>query len=136
MSPDKSNQLIEIYPELFSNIDPRKPIYLFGIECGDGWFELLKELIIELKAICKKFDLVMCPDIFGNEHIPLKVIQIKEKYGTLRFYMNWSTQEMDDAIDRAEVKSAVTCEMCGKPGELRQDHYWVYVSCEGCKICQ
>jgi hypothetical protein len=45
------------------------------------------------------------------------VRQVKEKYGTLRFYCN-STPMIDRFIQLAEELSAITCEECGKSGRL------------------
>ncbi len=117
MSPDKSKQLIEIYPEIFSDLHPMTAVPIFGIECGDGWFDLLKDLITEVKVLSLE---------------GLKVHQIKEKYGTLRFYTNWDNDELSALVDKAEERSAITCETCGKPGGIKGDRYWVYVACEGC----
>jgi len=58
-----------------------------------------------------------------------RAVQVKEKYGTLRFYMNYSINEMEDLIQIAEDKSAVTCEVCGEPGELR-NHGWLFTFCD------
>jgi len=55
--------------------------------------------------------------------------QVKEKYGTLRFYMSSETQEMSNLISVAEDLSAVTCETCGKPGKER-GRGWYYTACD------
>lgn len=57
-----------------------------------------------------------------------RVHQIKEKFGTLRYYFQPSSDEPDpdvldamDAItDDAEHASVITCERCGLPGILHQ----------------
>lgn len=57
-----------------------------------------------------------------------RVHQIKEKFGTLRYYFQASGDDPDpvlleamDAItDDAEHASAITCERCGQPGILHQ----------------
>jgi hypothetical protein len=43
--------------------------------------------------------------------------QVKEKYGTLRFYVNRATDTQYNYIDFAELMSGRTCEECGKPGQ-------------------
>ena len=58
--------------------------------------------------------------------------QVKEKFGTLRFYMSSHLDGMDELIDEAERKSEVTCENCGKSGESRGDLGWVLTLCDGC----
>jgi hypothetical protein len=59
------------------------------------------------------------------------VQQVKEKFGTLRFYCSGN-----DAIYRyvrlAERLSAVTCEDCGKPGTTK-DSGWIRTQCEECR---
>jgi hypothetical protein len=57
-----------------------------------------------------------------------RVHQIKEKFGTLRYYFQASSDDPDpdlldamDAItDDAEHASVITCERCGQPGILHQ----------------
>lgn len=60
------------------------------------------------------------------------VHQVKEKFGTLRYYCApsvdpspavWET--FHDITSEAEHASAVTCECCGEPGVLHQGNYLV-----------
>jgi len=59
------------------------------------------------------------------------VIQVKEKFGTLRFYCP-STSAIDKYIRLAERLSAVTCEECGKPGTPNESG-WISTLCEECR---
>lgn len=120
MSPEKSNELIALYPELFSEVHHLKAFSMFGFECGDGWFDLLKECIENIKKVCERT---------GDE---TKVAQIKEKFGTLRFYIDAGNDEVYDAIEEAERKSMITCENCGKPGSTRADRPWIQTLCDAC----
>lgn len=64
------------------------------------------------------------------EKIPEVVAtQVKEKYGTLRFYYNGGDEYIDGIVDMAESMSARTCETCGAPGKLRGGG-WVYTACD------
>ena len=56
--------------------------------------------------------------------------QVKEKYGTLCFYMTSASDEMYKLIGEAEKKSEVTCEVCGNKGEGRNDYGWYSTLCE------
>jgi len=58
--------------------------------------------------------------------------QVKEKFGTLRFYMYWETPEMRCIIDEMENKSARTCEVCGGVGRTRGGG-WVHTTCDTCE---
>lgn len=79
-----------------------------------------------------------------------EIHQVKEKYGTLRYYYGSklpyeSTQNkiMEAIVDRAEYLSSLTCEVCGKArfGEyenldrtvkLRNSGGWVKTLCSPC----
>lgn len=75
------------------------------------------------------------PDIFNSPIYyyggPPRAAQVKEKFGTLRFYMTHSSDEMEAIIDEAERKSAITCEACGKPGKVVGGG-WLYCRCREC----
>lgn len=66
------------------------------------------------------------------EHAHPRASQIKEKFGTLRFYMSSGTEEMWKLIHEAEEKSAHTCEDCGAPGKERNDG-WIRTLCDECE---
>jgi hypothetical protein len=66
---------------------------------------------------------------FKLDHI--RATQVKEKYGTLRFYLSASTDEMENIIDEAERLSAITCEQCGADAKLRGTS-WVTTLCDQC----
>jgi hypothetical protein len=74
-------------------------------ECGPGWDQLIDPLIERCHALGGVVD------------------QIKEKFGTLRFYYTetgpasdtlWA--EFQDMVNEAERHSHHTCEMCGARG--------------------
>jgi hypothetical protein len=57
--------------------------------------------------------------------------QIKEKFGTLRFYIGNDTPEMRELIMDAEKKSSSRCDMCGCFAQLIKRPYW-RVRCDRC----
>jgi hypothetical protein len=57
------------------------------------------------------------------------VVQVKEKFGTLRFYVSGATEAQYNYISFAESMSGVTCETCGSPGK-RLGRGWIYTACE------
>jgi hypothetical protein len=59
----------------------------------------------------------------------IQAVQVKEKFGTLRFYTNFSDEYIDGLIAMAESMTAVTCQECGKPGKVRGGG-WIYVACD------
>ena len=72
----------------------------FGLECGEGWRSLYEPLAERCRTE------------------KLEIQTIKEKLGTLRFYVGpGGTPGLYEAILAAEVASAEICEVCGEPGE-------------------
>ena len=133
MSPENSLKLMEIYPALFSGNSPIEPFSMFGFECDDGWFDLLKDLICEIKSICESGNAVAFVGL-NDELTQLNVYQIKEKYGTLLVCTSWTNEKIDVAIDRAEKKSEETCELCGKEGNHCTVYaQWYKTVCEACR---
>jgi len=100
------------------------PYDMFGIEVHDGWFELVWNLCLDIEK-----ELKANPKI-AKEFI---VLQIKEKFGGLRFYCGPTTEKMSTLVDAAEDLSLKTCEDCGKPGTAHKLNGWWYVTkCPKC----
>jgi hypothetical protein len=57
------------------------------------------------------------------------VTQVKEKFGTLRFYYNGGDDIIDGMVRMAEGMSGCTCEECGKPGGRRSGG-WIVTLCD------
>ena len=55
--------------------------------------------------------------------------QIKEKFGTLRFYTSGGDDYTDGVIRMAEAMSGSTCETCGNPGTTGGKG-WIKTACE------
>lgn len=64
-------------------------------------------------------------------HTGLAVVQVKEKFGTLRFYCG-GTEAIDKYVRLAERLSSVTCEDCGKLGKAN-DSGWIRTQCDACR---
>jgi hypothetical protein len=63
----------------------------------------------------------------------VKVVQVKEKYGTLRFYTSYSVEWFEDLVSYYEnYESARICEQCGKEGKTRFDRSWYLTLCDEC----
>jgi len=60
-----------------------------------------------------------------------RVVQVKEKLGGLRIYLEDKFDETAKAIlRRAEESSFSICETCGAPGERIAKEGWIRVRCE------
>lgn len=108
MTPELEDLLSVRWPDVFRG--QGKPItqslMAFGCECGDGWYSLLDALCETLTEHASELG-----------RLPPEATQIKEKYGTLRFYVGGGGDKFDDgAISMAEDLSARICEVTGAPG--------------------
>ena len=118
MNDENTKKLAEAFPRLYRNLHatPEESCLSFGFECGDGWCKLLFDLSTELAALPKEI-------VAG---------QVKEKFGTLRFYLDTSVDEAEDIIRKYEEISSKTCELCGKSGSLCQRKGWLATMCPEC----
>lgn len=107
---------------------PDKNLRWLGFRCGDGWFELILELSINLETIVKTQQI---EHGLSGKYLPW-VVQIKEKFGGLNYYMSAQNDEMRDLIHAAGQRSEKTCETCGKPGKTRNLDGWCYTECVPC----
>lgn len=97
------------------------------IEIKDGWTNLVYQLGTDITELCE----------LTNCELPM-IQQIKEKMGTLKFYYNCLNSPYPEIVkksiralvDKAQINSANTCEVCGKYGELRVDGGYWFVSCD------
>jgi hypothetical protein len=108
MKQELEAKFIKEFPNWFDELQ-------FGFECGDGWFDLLWNMCVELREL--GFDTGFA--------------QIKEKFAGLRAYANGATDEQWKVIGKAEEDSENTCEECGQPGKLRE-RGWMYLRCDKC----
>lgn len=121
MRQELDEALVRDFPNLYADRHNKKEPFCWGFECGDGWEPLIRKLSQEVEAI-----IVAMPE---KERKKFRVKQVKEKFGTLRFYMGVAHDAIHAAIDRAEQESAVTCEACGAPGKSRNNG-WISVLCD------
>jgi hypothetical protein len=87
----------------------------------------------------KTFGVAMCQEIKdallrdGGRKLlySYRIMQIKEKYGTLRWYDCNSTHDVHRIIDKYEYVSARTCIVCGRPA-IGMTNGWIEPYCEDC----
>jgi hypothetical protein len=60
------------------------------------------------------------------------VLQVKEKYASLRFYVSSAPDWYFDLIDYYDQKSMTICEQCGNEGKVRVDRSWYLTLCDEC----
>ena len=88
----------------------------------DGWrIAFGEQLCDELKAELERAGLI-------DQY---RILQIKEKYGSLRWYDNGNTRAGNDILEKYERISARTCICCGKPA-TRITRGWISPYCDAC----
>ena len=170
--------LCEKYPKMMVNRNKnmQETCMCWGFECGDGWFNILDQLMgniqhhidwkekqragaikyneMAAQAKAGNFDLFeetmkalpndeykekrLAEIVAGDfrqlpESIPQVTLdQVKEKFGTLRFYYSGGDDIIDGMVRMAESMTGVTCEECGNVGE-RRGGGWVHTYCTPCE---
>ena len=178
MKQELDKLLCERYPKMMVNRN--KPMMetcmCWGFECGDGWFNILDQLMgsiqhhidwkekqragairyneMAAQAKAGNFDLFeetmkalpnddykekrLAEIVAGDfrqvpESIPQVTLdQVKEKFGTLRFYYSGGDDYISGMVSLAESMTGVTCESCGNAGE-RRGGGWVHTYCTPCE---
>jgi len=122
MRLELERKLIERWPTWFDvNGSLQQTLMPFGCEHGDGWFNLLWRLCEDLEPLVAKYEKQT-----GHR---FQVVQVKEKFGGLRFYVANANDVIRQRIELAELESLKSCELCGKPGRRRIDG-WINVLCD------
>jgi len=123
MSPEKEKLLLTAFPTLYvqHGWSMQETCMCWGFNCDDGWFDIIFNLSKKLMEVD--------PDV--------QAVQVKEKFGGLRFYVGPSNEEAFDLIQAAEEESFHTCECCGtKENVSTKSHkggHWIYTYCETCR---
>jgi hypothetical protein len=145
MKTQKNKKLIEMtreeydtymvskYPKLFNqrNLPMTETCMCWGFDIGKGWYDTLDDLCNKIQTLC---------DVYP---IYIEFTQIKEKYGSGRFYFDsWHDENVseeqlpnilsvlkiiDDLISKAEDEVNY---ICAETGERYYDKYsdggWIY----------
>jgi hypothetical protein len=130
MKEELDKALCEKYPKIFA--DRYKPMtetcMSWGFDIGDGWYQIIDILCRQIqhhvdwkqaqKDKYKRGD--GCPQVVA--------VQVKEKFGGLRFYYNGGDDVVDGMVRMAESWAAHTCEVCGNIGSARGEG-WIRTLC-------
>ncbi len=126
MNPSNTLQLVKSCPIFFAlrSQGPAVSSMCWGIECDDGWNDLIADCVREIEALSR------------TRGIAVRGLQIKEKFAGLRIYYQVepsSERSIRDEVDRiiavATKRAAETCEICGGPGRLAESRKWYKTLC-------
>jgi hypothetical protein len=130
---DLDRKLCEKYPKIFRdrNGSMQETCMCWGFEHGDGWYDIIDTACASIQGHVnskRHQHPEMSDEEFDDEHQPVAA-QVKEKFGSLRFYVDNGDDYVDGVIAMAEGISYRTCEVCGKPGTPRRGG-WIRTLCD------
>ena len=125
MTPELDQLLCERYPKMMVNRNKSmmETTMCWGFECGDGWFNIIDQLMGNIQHH------IDWQNRKGEVVAQVTVDQVKEKFGTLRFYYTGGDDYVRGLVSMAESMSGVTCESCGNPGKSTSGG-WIKTVCE------
>lgn len=155
MNEELDKELCKKYPKIFADRSgkPNETAMCWGFSCGDGWYNIIDALCQSIQSeidvsysnrenAIKFNNMVSSDEPWPWDNIPREfrdvpdvidqvvAIQVKEKFGGLRFYVNRGTDAIYALINMAEVLSLKTCEVCGgKPGG-ESNKGWLKTTCK------
>jgi hypothetical protein len=132
MKQELDKILCEKYPKMMVNRDKSmmETCMCWGFECGDGWFTILDQLMSNIQHHIDWNNKNFEKGYKQYKQVPQVTLdQVKEKFGTLRFYYQGGDDEISGMVRMAESMSAVTCEQCGNPGTTGGQG-WITTLCE------
>jgi hypothetical protein len=94
MQKELEERILERWPTWFDVRDVRCTLMPFGFQCANGWFPLIWRLCAELEPLVAEFE-----ETTGNI---FKVIQVKQKFSGLRFYVDNANDAIRGRIEVAQ----------------------------------
>lgn len=130
-----AKKMAEKYPRYFGD-----RIKYGGFAIGEGWYPIIEVLISHIDHYTKSKRNKRAYDLrkIREENIPLKVTpkmnwikveQIKEKFGGLRFYYQGGDEYISGLVSMAESWASRSCETCGDIGKRRSGG-WIRTLCD------
>lgn len=131
MNDKLDKKLCKKYPKIFKDrrASMENTAMCWGFEHGDGWYNILDRLCCCIQSY------IDANINHSTDIIQLVATQVKEKYGTLRFYYNGGSDEIAGMVQFAENLSRYICESCGRYQEnttIKDVGHWVYNMCDTC----
>lgn len=127
---ESGNKILKRFPKFFKDreftYNGKTHISPFSMSIGWGWHGILRRL-------CENIEREL--DKLPEDEQTFQVLQVKEKFGGLRFYFSFKTKNKDlynrinNYVEEAEQKSIRTCEKCGLPGKVRRNLGWYKCMC-------
>lgn len=156
MKKELDEALCKDFPLIFRNRHTPRTLMCGGFDCDDGWEPIIRTLCETLMSevysleqdvsmyerwLEKKIDVTRKESILktledtkdkldkAKDQVPV-ALQVKQKFGGLRFYVNRASDLQHGLIRFAELMSYKTCEVCGSmQGAQLYETKWHKVLC-------
>ncbi len=112
MSPELEQRLFDEFPMLYRMRHVNSPNVCCGwkgVDCKDGWFDLLRNVSLQIVAYAK------------HNHLDPLITQIGRRAGALRVEVDCNDSHIKDLCMQALAASRNVCEVCGEPGAFSHD---------------
>ena len=131
MKKELQDCLFEKYPLIFiqKSLTPQETAMCRGIACNDGWYNLLDVLCGNIQNHLQNLNRGKVAD----QQLVCEAVQVKEKYGGLRFYITGGDDYIKGLIGMTESMSYKTCSVCGNKSNPSKGRGWIYTLCSHCK---
>ena len=133
LTQEKRREDIETrYPRVFGSgtktDNPEQSVGTVYWEFGYGWDTLIENLVAAIDR-----EIERDPSLAEGDS-PFRILQMKEKFGSLRFYHSGGNERIYGLVDMTEKLSGSVCEICGSLGTAcgRVGGSWVKTLCEDC----
>jgi len=154
-------ELVKKYPSLYQdyNGNMKYTCMCWGFSCGNGWFNIIDNLSKQITDLEKKYNIKVIADQvkekFGGlrfyyhtydkptqkkrnhwfQNLMYKRKLAKQYWKIIEFRKKfWKNpvEKVSYFVDKAEILSYETCELCSKPGSAKNEG-WVYTLCDDCR---
>ena len=114
MSPKLDEYLKKKFPKIYGEPEKESCFTMFGFECNDGWFRILLWLSEYVQRyIDSENDWAAKYPDQAKPVEQVKALQVKEKFGTLRFYYSGGDDKIQSVVSFVEFMSGKVCERTG-----------------------
>lgn len=123
MNKKLEEQLFTKYPKLFAQKDlsMQETCMCWEICTGNGWYWLIDSLC---NCIQNYID--------ANKKPQVEIVQLKEKFGQLRYYLTGADDTIGGMVWLAEDMSYQICETCGSTIDITHTKGWIKTICKKC----
>jgi hypothetical protein len=115
------------YDEFVKNLETKYPAMFSqpygGVCVGEGWWPIIESLCANIQV---HLNWVNRNGVVVEQVV---VMQIKEKFGGLRFYYEGGDDTVNGLVTMAESWAIRSCEECGTPGKSRSGG-WIRTLCD------